>query len=68
MIPKKKKTNQDEENYAKILSKNQIFYINDKQVNLPIASSKESIQYRIEAMRSYLENQIGVNELMELNK
>ena len=25
---------QGEENYAKILSKNQIFYINDKQVNL----------------------------------
>ena len=59
---------QEEENYAKILSKNQIFYINDKQVNLPVASSKESIQYRIEAMRSYLENQIGVNKLMELNK
>ncbi|OHT05351.1 hypothetical protein TRFO_05928 [Tritrichomonas foetus] len=45
----------------------QVFYIDDKEVVFPIASDKESMQFRIESMRNYLEKQIGLQKLIALN-
>ena len=48
--------------------KNQIFYIHDKQVSLPVASDEESKKNRIQTMRGYLEDQIGLDKLNALNQ
>ena len=48
-------------------NKNQIFYIQDKQLSLPVASDQESKSKRITEMRNYLEKQIGLQKLNDLN-
>lgn len=47
-------------------NKNQIFYINDNQLSLPVASDQQSKTNRINTMRDYLEKQIGQQKLSDL--
>ncbi|OHT03030.1 hypothetical protein TRFO_29690 [Tritrichomonas foetus] len=42
------------------------FYLQNKELNFPVVSDGDSISYRAEAIRAFLERELGIDKLLEI--
>lgn len=44
------------------------FYLNDKELNFPVVSNGDTLSYRAEAIRAFLERELGIDKLLEIRQ